>query len=424
MLKKILNNKELLWTVFAQALQMTSGVVLIKLLTSNLSLEGYGTFSLVMAASAFVLTLPFSAFQQGFYRYRSTYLKKGKGEDFYSSMIYGLVALIIIYILLAYGTTRSFFEKEVWHTHFPIIALFISTEVIKIYVRAIVNADRNRKLYSFAIVAEFSTKLVFVWCYFILSIIDEFYIFLLYSISNMISILICMRGYLINLKLINWVTFYEVWKKTLTFSTPLLIWAVFGWSRDSSLRWFIEAKLGTSDVAVFTAITSIGVIIPLALQSLVSAYIIPILYQKDEGKSREKLDEKFSYFIRILYMIGIIGFAFLYMFSEVLVGLLTDSKYVGYAWSLPWVFISYYLFCCAMINATTLLVNYDTKSLLYPNLLSGVATPIIVLLAGEKFSLKLAISAYAISYLIYFSVTTIIVYKSRLKGNDNIIEEQ
>lgn len=118
MLTKLLNNKELLWTVFAQLLQMSSGVVLIKLLTSNLSLEGYGTFSLVMAASAFVLTVPFTAFQQGFYRYRSTYIKNNKGGELYSSMVYGVVALIGLYILISYIISLLFFENKLWHTHF------------------------------------------------------------------------------------------------------------------------------------------------------------------------------------------------------------------------------------------------------------------------------------------------------------------
>ncbi|AMF95570.1 hypothetical protein AL536_19585 [Vibrio fluvialis] len=413
MFRKLLRNKELLWTVFAQFLQMSSGVVLIKLLTSNLSLTSYGTFSLVMAASAFVLTVPFTALQQGFYRYRSTYIKKNKGEELYSSMIFGISTLVVIYVLISYVISLLFFKNEIWYTQFFTIAFFVSTEVIKIYVRAIVNADRKRKLYSLAIITEFSTKLLFVAIYFNFPSINVLYIVLLYAISNTMSIMVCMKGYISHIRYIPWSSFWNVWKKTLTFSAPLLIWAIFGWSRDSSLRWIIETKLGTSDVAVFTAITSIAVIVPLALQSLVSAYIIPILYQNDEGKNRYEVDRKFSRFIQILYLFGFIGFVFLIFYSDIVIELFTDEKYLAYSWALPWAFISYYLFCCAMLNGTTLLVQYDTKSLLYPNLLSGIVIPFVFFIYGENFSFKLAIASYFTSYLVYFLSTTIIVFKSR-----------
>ncbi|EKO3962997.1 hypothetical protein F2K62_004302 [Vibrio fluvialis] len=225
-----------------------------------------------------------------------------------------------------------------------------------------------------------------------------------------------MKGYISHLKYIPWSSFWNVWKKTLTFSAPLLIWAIFGWSRDSSLRWIIETKLGTSDVAIFSAITSIGVIFPLALQSLVSAYIIPILYQSDEGNNREILDRKFRKFIRLLYVIGLFVFLILHFFSDVVINIIADEKYINYSWLLPWVFISYYLFCCAMINATTLLVDFNTKSLFYPNLLSGIVIPCVVFVAGEEFSLYYAVLSYSLSYMLYFMVTTLIVYQSRIKN--------
>ncbi|EID4343374.1 hypothetical protein LB049_004523, partial [Vibrio vulnificus] len=233
------------------------------------------------------------------------------------------------------------------------------------------------------------------------------------ALSNIISIIVCVKEYISDFKYIPWSSFLDVWKKTLTFSAPLLIWSIFGWSRDSSLRWFIEAKLGTSDVAVFTAITSIAVIAPLALQSLVSAYVIPILYQNDEGKNRYELDRKFSYFIRYLYIFGLLVFFILLFYSDLVVELFTDEKYIIYSWALPWVFLSYYLFCCSMLNCTTLLVQYDTKSLLYPNLLSGVVAPLIFFIYADNYSFKFVIVSYVLSYFSYFLSATIIVFNSR-----------
>lgn len=65
-----------MWTILAQGTQLIAGVLLVKILTSQLSLADYGLFALIMAVSAFVLTIPFTAIQQGFYRYRSVYNQK------------------------------------------------------------------------------------------------------------------------------------------------------------------------------------------------------------------------------------------------------------------------------------------------------------------------------------------------------------
>ncbi|HHQ4746912.1 TPA: lipopolysaccharide biosynthesis protein, partial [Vibrio cholerae] len=173
----------------------------------------------------------------------------------------------------------------------------------------------------------------------------------------------------------------DVWKKALVFSSPLLLWAIFGWLRDSSLRWFIEIHLGTKEVAIFTAISSIAIVIPMAIQSVTSAYIIPILYQNDQGQEKKRVRRVFDKLMYMLYFLGGVIFLFLYLFSEYAVLLITDEKYIAYSWALPWMFVSYYLFCCGMLNASQLLVDFKPQKLLLPNLVSGL----VILISGTIF---------------------------------------
>ncbi|HHQ4187369.1 TPA: hypothetical protein ACSQL7_003681, partial [Vibrio cholerae] len=160
MIKRLLSNKELIWTASAQVIQLFSGVLIIKLLTSYLSYNEYGQFSLVMAVSAFVLTLPFTAIQQGFYRYRSVYCKKNQAETFYAAMFFGTTGLILAYTIFAKLIVSTFWSYTFWDKSFLVIAFLIISEIYKVFTRSIVNADRRRRNYALSIIVEFSIKLL------------------------------------------------------------------------------------------------------------------------------------------------------------------------------------------------------------------------------------------------------------------------
>ncbi|WP_182735642.1 hypothetical protein [Pseudoalteromonas sp. SG44-8] len=403
-----------MWTILAQFIQLASGVILIKVLTSELEVAAYGLFALVMSVSAFVLTVPFTAIQQGFYRYRSIYNKKNKQSEFYISMVLGVSALIILYIFVAYIILQSFSFGGYWVNHFFLIALFIVSEIYKVFTRSIVNADRQRKTYAKSILAEFIIKLVLLsFITYFFSNLELDFVISTYTFANFVSVFICSYFNIDMLKNIEYKLFKLIWFRVLIFSSPLLLWASFGWIRDMSLRWFLELHGETSEVAMFTAISSIAIIIPMVMQSIIGAYFIPIMYENGRGENSNKLKHKFNILILILILIGILLFLFLYAFSGFIVEQLTDSIYVIHSWALPWMFISYYLFCCGMISATSLLVDFKPKKLFLPNLVSGL----VVLCAGlffiKEYGLEAAVFSYCISYISYFLLTFFIVYKNR-----------
>lgn len=413
MIKRLLSNKELIWTASAQVIQLFSGVLIIKLLTSYLSYNEYGQFSLVMAVSAFVLTLPFTAIQQGFYRYRSVYCKKNQAETFYAAMFFGTTGLILAYTIFAKLIVSTFWSYTFWDKSFLVIAFLIISEIYKIFTRSIVNADRRRRNYALSIIVEFSIKLL-VYIVFI-TIPEENVlniVLYIYISANLVSFLICFYPYMLQMKYINKNILIDVWKKALVFSSPLLLWAIFGWLRDSSLRWFIEIHLGTKEVAIFTAISSIAIVIPMAIQSVTSAYIIPILYQNDQGQEKKRVRRVFDKLMYMLYFLGGVIFLFLYLFSEYAVLLITDEKYIAYSWALPWMFVSYYLFCCGMLKASVLLVEFKPQKLLLPNLCSGIITLLGGFLFISQFGMRAVFSIYVLSFISYFVLASLLVKRN------------
>ena len=401
-----------MWTILAQGTQLIAGVLLVKMLTSQLSLADYGLFALIMAVSAFVLTIPFTAIQQGFYRYRSVYNQKNRKGEFYSSMMMGVTILIVIYTGLAYLVLVNIKVDKLWVNLFTLIVMLVTSEIYKIFTRCIINADRQRKIYAQSIIVEFLLKcglllsISFLW-----KVMSIPTILIIYSLANIISILICVYPHFKTITFINIKQFKIVWLRILLFSTPLLLWAGFGWLRDMSMRWFLELHTNTEQVAIFTALSSIALMVPMIIQSVVGAYFIPIMYEN--AKQGDKVKKQLQQLINALLVIGLILFILIYLCSPIILELLTDHKYVQYAWALPWMFISYYLFCCGMINATSLLVDFKPEKLFIPNLLSGGVVLFSGLFVVEHYGLNAAIISYCISYGVYFLSSYIVVLKNK-----------
>lgn len=400
-----------MWTILAQGTQLIAGVLLVKILTSQLSLADYGLFALIMAVSAFVLTIPFTAIQQGFYRYRSVYNQKNRKGEFYSCMLLGVSLLIALYTALAYLVLINIDLDKQWVNLFSLIAMLVISEVYKIFTRSIANADRQRKIYAHSIITEFVIKcglllaISFLWEAMSITII-----LIVYASANLISAVICIYPYIKTISSVNIKRFKIVWQRVLLFSSPLLLWAGFGWLRDMSMRWFLELYTNTEQVAIFTALSSIALMVPMIMQSVIGAYFIPIMYE--QAKQGDKVKKQLKQLINSLLAIGLLLFILINLCSPLILELLTDHKYVQYAWALPWMFISYYLFCCGMINATSLLVDFKPEKLFIPNLLSGC----IVLLSGlfvvEHYGLSAAIISYCISYGVFFISSYIAVLKN------------
>lgn len=398
---KKLSNPEFIYTALAQVLQLISGVLVLKILTSGLSTESFGVYSLIMATSSFILTVPFTALQQGFYRFSSVYNKNGLKGDFYSSMIIGISVLILIY-LIGIKTFSFLSGRELFPESFSFIFIYIVSEIFKIYTRCIINADRLRKIYATSMLFELLLRVSIYFSVIYFSIDNKINIILLtYTLANVTSIILCSYPYASIFHKVSLVQLVDIWKKIAVFSMPLLIWGGFGWLRDSSLRWFINQHIGINEVAAFSALSSMAVVIPMAVQSILSAYVIPILYENDNGIEKDLVQRKFKDLMKFVYFLGVIIFAFLLFFSDALVTILADEKYSQYSKFFPWMFLSYYIFCCSMLSATRFLVNFNTRKLLMPNLVSGVVTLLGGFFFIEQFGLQSAVVTYCLSYVLY-----------------------
>lgn len=405
-----LQNKELQWTILAQFILLLSKFLLIKLLAVNFSQIEYAYYALILSITSFVLTVPFTAFQQGFVRYASIYKLKKNYKIFYNSMFIFITILSFLYILISWIFIKILNLESFWINHYFYIVLFIITEIYKIYTRSIQNANRERKEYSFSIFLEYGIKFFIILIAILSSFLNVKIVLLAFVIGNLASINISTKNYFHYFGFIKFKSFIVLVQRIWIFSAPLALWAIFGWLRDMSGIWYLNFFQGKEEIAGFSVIISLSMMIPLALQSILGAYVVPILYEKEnkeKGYTRAYLKKMIPY----LLMICMLGFILVFEFQEWIVYVFSDQKYIMYAWMLPWMFLAFFLFVIAMMSTYEILAYKQTKLMLIPNFLSGI----FALIAGAylimKFGVMGAMISFIGSYLVYSILTFYIAIK-------------
>ena len=262
-------------------------------------------------------------------------------------------------------TAKVFVLKEgFWAENLYTIAVLVFTEIFKITYRAIENAIRNRVGYAYSIFAEFFVKILILVVALNYLNVAIYLVIWAFILANLVSMAFLVRiNYLKNWHFSK--RFYSVFlKRVLLFSAPLIIWAIFGWARDMSGRWILDVYTSKEEVAAFALMASIAMIGPASIQSLIGAYLVPILYEKENhqiGYTRKVLLK----LIPILMQGLLAATALVYLLQEWIVLIIADEKYLEDAWMLPIMFFAYGVFAVAMMSTYEIFAHKQTKLMLW-----------------------------------------------------------
>jgi O-antigen/teichoic acid export membrane protein len=403
--------KEKIYVMLNQAVLMLGSLFVLKLLTNYLSVDQFGIYSLILSVMALVAILPFNSVSQANIRYFSIYQNKRKLPEFIHlarkwfvlfSFFYGLLFLISALLL-------NYDWKLLTTIYFLIIA-----EVAKTSLRGIVNSARKRKNVAISGLIEFTLKLVLIYLAYKYIGLNIYWTIAIFIVANMFSI------YPV------WVSFIRTTKKPkdkfknilekrmFWFSLPLIIWGVFGWARDMSNRWYLEWFVDTESVAIFTVLASIALILPTAIQSLVNAYYIPIIYQKENkqpGYTAKFMNRFAIYFVVFSSFLAF----FLSIFSSEVVVLFSSAVYVDYAPALTWMVFAYSLYILSSIMAIEVFAAKKTFYLLLPNIVPGIISMLLGYYMIKKYGLDGAFYSYLITYSAYAVLMFATIYVFRRK---------
>jgi len=408
--KKILMNKELIFVILSQIVGLVISIVFVKLASHYMSVSEYGVYSLALSIAAFIALFPFSSFDQAIGRYISVYHSENTYAKNYTNILFLymiLVVLLSLATLVVHPLIKNLIPRDILNI-FYILIIFTILNILKTMLLQIENFNRNRKIVLCLRIFEGILRIVLLIAVIYYSYLTAYKILFISCAIFLVDItlLVILRrkdlvfqGLSLNLLKINFQNFYH-------FSTPLLIWAVFSWIQLYSTTWFLQYFTSMKEVGYFNLLNTIALIIPTQLVGIIGAFIVPIMYQKEEfhkGYTREKTKEITFYLSILLGLITI----FLFFFHSFVVGILSSSKYLTYSWMLPYLFLASSISSIAALWTYEFFVYKKTKQLLLPQILPSVLSIIACYfliphygIEGVMYVLILTSSSYIILVLI------------------------
>ena len=177
-----------------------------------------------------------------------------------------------------------------------------------------------------------------------------------------------------------------------------------------SSRWYLHNFASPEDVGSFAMITSLALILPVGFQSIVSGYIGPIIFQKENsepGYARK--------FLRLFLPVGFLligaGFLFVYFCKNWIVTSFSSQEYLPLAWMLPWMVVAYSFYSLSMIGAFEIFAKNKPQKLIVSSCLSGAVALIIGYFMIDKYGVHGAFITFLATYITYAVLTFNVVLR-------------
>lgn len=401
--------KEFIITSIAQFLYLFQNVIQNKIFTSLFSIEVFGEWSLLVSVYTFLSMLPFTALDQGIYRIADSCRKQGNEKKMYSmlSMVYfsGFTIYTIVFFIINFVQRDNFFAND----YLILFLLYAFSEILKNTYVVIDNAYRNRqRVLNIRIFGIVSRTILFLIAY----AVNRFTInsiLLIMIITNLI-VLLYQRQYVFKITLaIKKDDWANIGLTVLKFSAPLLTWAIFGWMQNMISRWYLDALLDKSTVALYSVLTTISFFVPNAVYTILNAYVMPIAFSNNKPYTCRSLLKYVAGATSILmcYWLGIV------FLGKYLVLLLTDSKYIIISEYLPFTTLTSILYVVAMLSTIEIYRRGNTRKLILPTIIPGLFMAICGYFLIRYIGFDGAVISYMLGHIIYAVLTFAVVFNKK-----------
>lgn len=401
------NKKEIILSTLSQLILLAQLIIQNKLLAVYFSKLDYGNWSLLLSIYVLISMIPFTAFDQAIAKL--TYSKINSDEQYYftNNVYLGYLLLFLMYFIALISLTPALFANTILSTFFAYFMLYTFSEILKNSLLVMDNASRNRLRVMLLRLFELLFRSILL---IVLGLTDNFNInnvLIIFMIGNIILILTSYRKFNTFFNYIKINKFKELFKEILTFSYPLVIWAVFGWLQNMINRWYLDYYLNPEIVAAYTILVSLSFFFPNAIYGIINNFFMPYIFSKNTKSS-------FSFYIKYILIVGLflsLYTIFVAFLREYLVLILADSKYLEISSYIPFLTLSSSIYIIAMLSTFEIYRSGETKLLLFPTILSGLIPAIAGFFLINHFGFIGAIMNYFLGQMVYSILVLYISYR-------------
>ncbi len=407
--------------IMSTLIELITSLIIVKLAAMYLVKADYGFYSLILSIFTLFSLLPFTSLHTGISRYIIDVKNKGYLSQLYIHFWGIHLSFFIIYSLLCLFAYN--FLSSAWKELMFFLFLFCCTKIYKQFLFCILNTRRKRGSVVLGriidLVIEVSLILLFVCD--ILTIKKLLFSSIIGSLCVILFFVYIEKSDLV-VSNIRMTRFKYLLKEILSFSTPLIIWGIFGWLQSMVARWFIDSYLSKEDVANFSALFSMALLPATALLSIVSNFFTPISYEHEyrmKGTIRMYVHRVLIWGTLIWGMLLL----FVYLLGDWMIVLFLDEKYLNVLPYLPYVMIGTGIYAMGQIAVIEMYYYKLQYKLLFPTILPGCLTFIGCYLFIQDFGIKGAILNNAVTYAIYGILYIIYAfyYSKKLRLNNYCI---
>lgn len=336
--------------------------VLLPLYTRLISPEQYGIIG-GMVPISFIATILFSlAIDRSVFRLYWDYKTDETRRIFLGSITLALwiiSSLMIILLIFPLRSHVSLIYKSIPFSPYYIYILVTAyASVFKLVPRAHMRVCQNAKQYvTISLFEFFLTTSIVIW----------FVLFRKEEASGMLKGLmyasLAMVPYYVSysFKTADFMLKWNILKKSLAFSLPVIPGLLSGWVLSSTDKIFIERALSLNDLGIYSLgykIAGLVLVFSGAFQQAYNPYFYEVAAWSDQSLARKKLSH-----YNLYYIFSILALCFLIsLFAKEAVGFLLDQKYFESHKIVPIIALAYFT---NMVSSIFTLSIYQKKKTLW-----------------------------------------------------------
>lgn len=370
-----------------QAAIITSQIVTLKLVTSELTIDDFGYYSLINSLIALYLSMPYTAFLQGLNRY------------IYNTETPFKIRLLIIMKLLMASISISFLIYSFFEFFYDnvdyliLILILIQMELVKALLTSSNNILKKRPLVVIGYIFETLIRLIWIVSY----ELNINHIFLVLIFSTLVNIIIMSLSPIEESE--KWNVDKKLYIKILSYSSPFLIWNIFTWLKDMGPRWNINSNIDIESTGAFTVIVTVSMLLPQGILNFFNALYTPKIFQDDiKGV---KLKKYVNRILKNYIYLSVLIIIFSLLFSEYMVIIFSDEKYIGFSNLIPYMSISFIFLNLGLISSYIFMGEEKTNYLIVPNIFIGLLTFTSTYFVSKYYNLSFVIYTIVIVNFLY-----------------------
>ncbi|HIP14809.1 MAG TPA: hypothetical protein EYG74_04900 [Sulfurimonas autotrophica] len=412
---RLLKNEALVYSVMIKFTQMTSGLIIMKLLSSSLSKTEFGYYALVMAILGLISMTPFTALDHGVLRFTVEY--KNRVSYFFSNIVSIYLFFIFGYIVIIFLTNLFYAFEAKWSLLLLLIPFLILPSILFNLLTWFENALENQKKFAFMLFIDLIIKALGIVLLKTFGYLTTESIIMLFIFSYTLIFLSVSKD-ILHITMVTTADMKEIFYKILPYSYPIMIWGIFVWAQGMIYRWYLGMFSSMEEVASFSIISALAILPVTALTGILGTYLLPKLFNQDQLNNNNEI---FKQVLKALfYVLSILGLMWLFInfFQKEIITILTHEKYSSESWMLPYMFLAMMVYAIGNILSYMIYVEKETKDLLLANILPGL----FALTGGyyliKTYGLDGALITFICTYVLTGLLNSLIVIKNRRKVKD------